>query len=307
MDTAALLFCDYAANFGELMLRLNINAFSLSSQSGILMTAMFRTALILIFMTVFRRYHLVLLKKEQQDYYRNLSLLTARLQEEVIWMEKNTSLVESTMHSAYQLFERLRSDSSTKDAAKDALIIANDIHEIKKEYYLILRGLSDALQTEDGPLRLEFGELFSLLRSPVEQIASAAHKTLSFEVKGRSSFRTGHVYELLSVFRNLFTNAVEASKNDQVFIQVTLEETADEILCTVTDHGQGIPPDALSQIFDAGFSTKINYETGEISRGLGLNIVKGIVEENLGGRIHADSRPGNTCFSIRLPKETLEG
>lgn len=307
MDTAALLFCDYAANFGELMLRLNINAFSLSSQSGILMTAMFRTALILIFMTVFRRYHLVLLKKEQQDYYRNLSLLTARLQEEVIWMEKNTSLVESTMHSAYQLFERLRSDSSTKDAAKDALIIANDIHEIKKEYYLILRGLSDALQTEDGPLRLEFGELFSLLRSPVEQIASAAHKTLSFEVKGRSSFRTGHVYELLSVFRNLFTNAVEASKNDQVFIQVTLEETTDEILCTVTDHGQGIPPDALSQIFDAGFSTKINYETGEISRGLGLNIVKGIVEENLGGRIHADSRPGNTCFSIRLPKETLEG
>ena len=283
MDTAALLFCDYAANFGELMLRLNINAFSLSSQSGILMTAMFRTALILIFMTVFRS------------------------QEEVIWMEKNTSLVESTMHSAYQLFERLRSDSSTKDAAKDALIIANDIHEIKKEYYLILRGLSDALQTEDGPLRLEFGELFSLLRSPVEQIASAAHKTLSFEVKGRSSFRTGHVYELLSVFRNLFTNAVEASKNDQVFIQVTLEETADEILCTVTDHGQGIPPDALSQIFDAGFSTKINYETGEISRGLGLNIVKGIVEENLGGCIHADSRPGNTRFSIRLPKETLEG
>ena len=188
-------------------------------------------------------------------------------------MEKNTSLVESTMHSAYQLFERLRSDSSTKDAAKDALIIANDIHEIKKEYYLILRGLSDALQTEDGPLRLEFGELFSLLRSPVEQIASAAHKTLSFEVKGRSSFRTGHVYELLSVFRNLFTNAVEASKNDQVFIQVTLEETADEILCTVTDHGQGIPPDALSQIFDAGFSTKINYETGEISRGLWKKIL----------------------------------
>ena len=166
------------------------------------MTAMFRTALILIFMTVFRRYHLVLLKKEQQDYYRNLSLLTARLQEEVIWMEKNTSLVESTMHSAYQLFERLRSDSSTKDAAKDALIIANDIHEIKKEYYLILRGLSDALQTEDGPLHLEFGELFSLLRSPVEQIASAAHKTLSFEVKGRSSFPVSYTH--LDVYKRQF-------------------------------------------------------------------------------------------------------
>ena len=121
-------------------------------------------------------------------------------------MGKNTSLVESTMHSAYQLFERLRSDSSTKDAAKDALIIANDIHGNQKEYYRSCVDFSDALPDRRCiSLHLEFGELFSLLRSPVEQIASAAHKTLSFEVKGRSSFRTGHVYELLSVFRNLFT------------------------------------------------------------------------------------------------------
>lgn len=307
LDTIALFFCDYAANFGELMLRLNINAFSLSSQSGIIMAAMFRTALILIFLAVFRRYHVVLLKKEQQDYYQSLSLLTARLQEEVIWMKKNTSLAESTMHSAYQLFERLRSDSSTKDAAKDALIIANDIHEIKKEYYLILRGISDALQTEEGTLRLDFGEIFSLLRTPIEQIASASHKTLSFEVKGRSSFHTDHVCELLSVFRNLFTNAVEASKDAQVSIQVTVEDTKDAILCTVTDYGPGIAPDALPQIFDAGFSTKINYETGEISRGLGLNIVKEIVEEGLGGSIQVSSQPGETCFFISLPKETLEG
>lgn len=307
LDTIALFFCDYAANFGELMLRFNINAFFLSSQSGIIMAAMFRTALILIFVAVFRRYHVVLLKKEQQDYYQSLSLLTARLQEEVIWMRKNTSLAESTMHSAYQLFERLRSDSSTKDAAKDALIIANDIHEIKKEYYLILRGISDALQTEEGTLRLDFGEIFSLLRTPIEQIASASHKTLSFEVKGRSSFHTDHVCELLSVFRNLFTNAVEASKDAQVSIQVTVEDTKDAILCTVTDYGPGITPDALPQIFDAGFSTKINYETGEISRGLGLNIVKEIVEEGLGGSIQVSSQPGETCFFISLPKETLEG
>lgn len=307
LDTAALFFCDYAANFGELMLRLNINAFSLSSQSGIIIAALFRTALILIFLTVFRKYHLVLMKKEQQDYYQNLSLLTARLQEEVIWMEKNTSLVESTMHSAYQLFERLRLDSGTKDAAKDALIIANDIHEIKKEYYLILRGLSDALQTKDGQLCMNFPEMFSLLHTPLEQFASSLQKTVSLEIKGSSSVRTSRVYELLSVFRNLFMNAVEASKKPHVSIRITLEEDSREVLLTVADDGPGIAPDALSQIFDAGFSTKINYKTGEVSRGLGLNIVKGIVEDRLGGIIQAVSGPGGASFSIRLPKETLEG
>ena len=211
------------------------------------------------------------------------------------------------MHSAYQLFERLRLDSGTKDAAKDALIIANDIHEIKKEYYLILRGLSEALLTEDGSRFLEFDELFTLLQTPVKQFAASMNKTLTFRLNGSCTFRTAHVYELLSVFRNLFMNAVEATKETEVSISVNVEETAHEIRCSVVDQGPGIAPESLPQIFDAGYSTKINYETGEISRGLGLNIVKGIVEEKLGGSIQAESCPGRTCFTIRLPKETLEG
>lgn len=307
LDTIALFLCDYFSNFGELMLRLNINAFSLSAQSGIIIAALFRTALILIFLTVFRKYHLVLLRKEQQDYYQNLSLLTARLQEEIIWMEKNTSLVESTMHSAYQLFERLRLDTGTKDAAKDALVIANDIHEIKKEYYLILRGLSNALITKETCHSLKFDELISLLYNPLEQFASSCQKKLDLQVHGSLSVRISHVYELLSIFRNLFMNAVEASKETQVIILVTIWEDNKDITCTVTDHGPGISPDALPQIFDAGFSTKINYETGEISRGLGLNIVKGIIEEKLEGSISVSSHPGETCFTIRLPKKLLEG
>ena len=102
-------------------------------------------------------------------------------------------------------------------------------------------------------------------------------------------------------------NAVEATKETEVSISVNVEETAHEIRCFVVDQGPGIAPESLPQIFDAGYSTKINYETGEISRGLGLNIVKGIVEEKLGGSIQAESCPRSTCFTIRLPKETLEG
>ena len=306
MDTAALLFCDYAANFGELMLRLNINAFSNSSQSGILITALLRTVLIFIFITIFRQYHLVLIRREQKDYYQNLALLTSRLQEEVIWMKKNSGMVESAMHLAYQLFERLRADSGTKDAAKDALVVANNIHEIKKEYYLILRGLSDVLSLESTSKSLPFSDLFSILEDPIRQFAASHKKTVSFHVHGNTSLCVPDPYCLLSVFRNLFMNAIEASEKDHVRLDISIEETGESLLCTVTDDGPGISPDILPMIFDAGFSTKINYETGEISRGLGLNIVKNIIVEQLGGTITATSRPGKTSFHITFKKTTLE-
>lgn len=302
----ALFLCDYLANFSELMLRLNINAFSRSSQSGILLAAFVRTILIFLFVTLFRRYHLILMRREQRDYYQNLTLLTSRLQEEIIWMRKNTSMVEHSMQAAYQLFERLRAGNSTKDAAKDALIIANDIHEIKKEYQLILRGLSESLSVENGKETVRFSDIFSILEAPIRSFAASLDKTLEYRVHTAVSIQTCRQYCLLSVFRNLFMNAVEAVRTKEVILSVEVEDTGNSVVCTVTDNGPGIPADILPMIFDAGFSTKINYETGEISRGLGLHIVKDIVEQRLNGSIRAESSPDGTTFYIQFDKTALE-
>ena len=45
-------------------------------------------------------------------------------------------------------------------------------------------------------------------------------------------------------------------------------------------------------IYEAGFSTKINYETGKINRGLGLSITKDIIENKLKGKIKVQSKVG---------------
>jgi two-component system NtrC family sensor kinase len=64
----------------------------------------------------------------------------------------------------------------------------------------------------------------------------------------------------------------------------------------VADNGTGIPPEMLQNVFEPFFSTK-----GEKGTGLGLWIVKGIIE-NHGGKMRVRSRVGRgTTFKIDLP------
>lgn len=75
----------------------------------------------------------------------------------------------------------------------------------------------------------------------------------------------------------------------------------------ISDNGIGIEEERIKYVFSPGFSTKINYETGEINRGLGLSIVKYIVEEQLSGRIEISSElDKGTRFDIYIPEEILE-
>jgi len=80
-------------------------------------------------------------------------------------------------------------------------------------------------------------------------------------------------------------------------LRVGLARADGQARITVADTGHGIPPEDLPKIFDAFFTTK---ETGK-GTGLGLTVVKGIIEEH-GGTITAESEPGHgTTFTITLP------
>jgi signal transduction histidine kinase len=79
------------------------------------------------------------------------------------------------------------------------------------------------------------------------------------------------------------------------------------VLLTVNDTGAGIPSETLDMIFESGYTTKVeSHETTNNSwpsphRGLGLAIVRSLVEE-AGGTVNAESSIGKgTCFVIELP------
>jgi PAS domain S-box-containing protein len=96
------------------------------------------------------------------------------------------------------------------------------------------------------------------------------------------------------VMLNLFSNCRDAIKNGGV-ITVSTEDTADSFRITVSDTGEGIPPESLSRLTLPFTSLKAN------GSGLGLYLVREIVERH-GGRIDIQSLQGEgTSVIITLP------
>jgi signal transduction histidine kinase len=102
--------------------------------------------------------------------------------------------------------------------------------------------------------------------------------------------------ELLQVFVNLVTNAVQAMEGKGTLTLSTASNNG-FVQATVRDNGPGIPHNNLTRIFDPFFTTK---EQGK-GTGLGLHIVRDIVT-NYGGQITAESTLGQgATFTVKLP------
>ena len=302
----ALFFMDYFGNLSELICRLRLDAFTLSLQINILLVALVRTVILWAVITGLSQYKFLLISAEHAHRYQRLILLISKLNSEIIWMQKNAVLIEDAMAKSYRLFSQLQAQQSDPELTQNALTVAKDIHEVKKEYLMILRGLSEALDLNLRDGEMSISDILTVLQNSMTMLADEKRKKLEFHVNVESNFKTDKHYFLLSVFRNLFTNALEASCEDTVILTFTQREEEGNYRFEITDNGPGILRENLTQIFNPGFSTKINFQTGEISRGLGLNLVEDVVKNQLHGSIWVKSQLGETTFYLSIPKKQLE-
>ena len=106
-----------------------------------------------------------------------------------------------------------------------------------------------------------------------------------------------------TIVNNLTENAVKYS-NGEKYIEYQIAENKDEVFFSITDHGIGIPKKAQKNIFKKFYRVD---ESDSLSskikgHGLGLSIVKNMVELN-GGKIDVKSSLGKgTTFIVRFPK-----
>jgi PAS domain S-box-containing protein len=102
--------------------------------------------------------------------------------------------------------------------------------------------------------------------------------------------------ELNQVWTNIIDNAIDAMSGEGVLI-VRARNEGDWVVVEIEDNGPGIPEEIQSKIFDPFFTTK----SPGGGTGLGLNISRNLVVQKHHGLISVISKPGGTCFSVRLP------
>lgn len=112
------------------------------------------------------------------------------------------------------------------------------------------------------------------------------------------------------VILNLITNAFYAVEEKRVSgianfeptVKVTTRDIKDAVLVSVTDNGDGMPPEIVDKIFMPFFTTK---PTGK-GTGLGLSMSYDIVTKGHGGQLKVETNAGQgTTFIIIIPKSNL--
>jgi len=111
----------------------------------------------------------------------------------------------------------------------------------------------------------------------------------------------GDALALKHAFGNLLSNAAKYGLQDHGWVGVFAKRNGPEVEVRVADHGPGIPAEEQRHIFDPFFRGRRAIQDQVHGTGLGLNLVKKIVEAH-GGSIRVKSEPSRgTEFIVRLP------
>jgi len=103
------------------------------------------------------------------------------------------------------------------------------------------------------------------------------------------------------------SNAVKYTPaGGHVTVGTEVDETARLARVTVTDTGAGIPADEIGRLFEKFYRVSANNKLAK-GTGLGLNLVKQIVEKVHGGRVFVTSQVGvGSTFGFELPLATAD-
>jgi signal transduction histidine kinase len=103
------------------------------------------------------------------------------------------------------------------------------------------------------------------------------------------------------VIYNLIDNAVKFS-NENGKISIETNEDEEFAYFSITNTGNGIPPEHIKNVFDRFYKVDESRSTDVKSTGLGLYLVKTIIELH-GGKTTVESEPQKyTKFTVKLPK-----
>ncbi|MCV6626974.1 MAG: ATP-binding protein [Cellvibrionaceae bacterium] len=130
-------------------------------------------------------------------------------------------------------------------------------------------------------------------------------RNIKVELSERKDFKINSYAGWFSqVFTNLIMNSLIHAFDDdgEGEISIDVDYDADSVTLVYRDNGRGIPQEKVEQVFEPFYTT--NREGG--GTGLGLSVVREIIEEKLEGKVICNSIVGEgVCFEMVIPRQVL--
>ena len=193
-------------------------------------------------------------------------------------------------------------------ASKEGQRAVKVIHEEGERIERLVKDLLDLARFEAGgiSLSLENVDVDEIFDRVSERHAQAAHEkevTIDIEPHDDDIRLVGDPHRLEQAVQNLASNALRHTPPGGR-IRLGASRDGDMVKLAVMDSGVGIPAQHLPHVFDRFY--KADQSRSQAGSGLGLSIVKAIVERH-GGTVSVRSRPGETVFELSIPQRASAG
>jgi CheY-like chemotaxis protein len=200
-----------------------------------------------------------------------------------------------------------------RDGAADAETVAKAAETIHRNAQLQNQMISDILDVSRivaGKMRLDVRsvELPAVIEAALEALRPAAQARgvrVETVMDPRAGPISGDPGRLQQVVWNLVSNAIKFVPEKLGRVHVRLEAVNSHVRITVEDNGRGIDPAFLPHVFERFRQLESSSSRGHHGLGLGLAIVRQLVELH-GGSVRAANRGGGgALFTVDLPRRSV--
>lgn len=246
---------------------------------------------------------------ERRESEEKLLQLNDHLQEALrsrdAFMATMSHELRTPLHGVLGLAETLIDESKGPLTAAQRKSLMG-IHGCGVHLLAMINDILDIAKAENSGISLQLGlcDAEELCRSAMDLVGESAQKknlqiqlSVAAELPVRADFR-----RLKQVLTNLLSNAVKFTQPPGI-ISLTAYSKGEETLFEIRDTGIGISADNLSKLFRPFVQLDERLDRDHSGTGLGLALVKQIVDAH-SGTVDVTSVPGQgSCFTVRLPND----
>ncbi len=242
---------------------------------------------------------------EMKSLMKDLESMNTRLLKAEENRSKFMSIIKNEFNNPMATMITMSRNLLKHSNSEKANLIGNSLYEESLNLHFQINNIIMASEVESGTLEDEINQIdFNEILEDIEEILQYVIKNKNTKIKTTFEVENDIFQDrnkIFSILLNLLSNAIEFS-NANSTVEISIFEGVDDIKFIVKDYGEGIPENEYEKIFARFYQAHSGMNRTHRGQGLGLSIVRELVDF-MSGNIKFRSTQGEyTMFEITLPK-----